>query len=87
MMNIPAASQPLKRPMSDGLLMSVTTALDEQGDAVITLWVVATANRQAAIAIVREANPHVLSVEIADRPLQPGTVKRLQLRPGEARMV
>ena len=87
MVNIPAASQPLKRPMSDGLLVSVTTALDEQGDAVITLWIVATANRQAAIAIVREANPHALSVEISERPVQPGTVKRLGLRRGEARML
>ena len=54
---------------------------------VITLWVVATTNRQAAIAIVREANPHALSVEVSERPMQPGTVKRLRLRPGEARML
>jgi len=71
--------------MSDGLLVSVTTAIDEQGDPVITLWVVATTNRQAAIAIVREANPHVLSVEISERAVQPGTVKWLRLQPGEAR--
>jgi hypothetical protein len=87
MVNIPAASQPLKGPMSDGLLVSVTTVIDEQGDPVITLWVVATTNRQAAIAIVREANPHALSVDISERPVQPGTVKRLRLRPGEARML
>ena len=54
---------------------------------VITLWVVATTNRQAAIAIVREANPHALSVEISERSVQPGTVKRLRLRGGEARML
>jgi hypothetical protein len=86
-MNIPAASQPLKRPMSDGLLARVTTAIDGQGDPVITLWVVATTDRRAAIAIVREASPHALSVEISERPVQPGTVKRLGLRPGEARML
>jgi hypothetical protein len=73
--------------MNDGLLVSVTTAIDEQGDPVITLWVVATTNRQAAIAIVREANPHALSVEVSERPVQPGTVKRLRLRPGEAQML
>jgi hypothetical protein len=71
--------------MSDGLLVRVTTGIDREGDPVIALWVVATTNRQAAIAIVREANPHALSVEIAERPLQPGTVKRLRLQPGEAR--
>ena len=41
--------------MSDGLLVRVTTAIDGQGEPVITLWVVATTNRRAAIAIVREA--------------------------------
>jgi hypothetical protein len=41
---------------------------------VLSSWrpCVATTNQQAAIAIVREANPHALSVEIAERPLQPG---------------
>ena len=73
--------------MNDGLLVRVTTEIDRRGDPVIALWVVATTNRQAAIAIVREANPHALSVEIAERPVQPGTVKRLRLQPGEARML
>ena len=54
--NIPA-SQPLKRPMNDRLLVRVTTGIDRKGDPVITLWVVATTNRQAVVAIVREANP------------------------------
>ena len=73
--------------MSDGLLVRVTTEIDRRGDPVITLWVVATTNRRAAIAVVREANPHALSVEISERPVQPGTVKRLGLRPGEAGML
>jgi hypothetical protein len=73
--------------MSDGLLVRVTMAIDGQGDPVITLWIVATTNRQAAIAIVREANHHALNVEISERPVQAGTVKRLGLRPGEARML
>jgi hypothetical protein len=73
--------------MSDGLLVRVTTAIDGQGDPVITLWVVATTNRRVAIAIVRGATPDALSVEISDRLVQPGTVKRLGLRPGEARML
>jgi hypothetical protein len=71
--------------MNDGLLVRVTTGIDREGDPVVALWVVATTNRQAAIAIVWEANPHALSVEIAERPLQPGTIKRLRLQPGEAR--
>ena len=71
--------------MSDGLLIRVTTGMDGMGVPVIALWVVATTNQQAAIAIVREAHPHALSVEISERPVQPGTVKRLWLRPGEAR--
>ena len=50
----------------------------------IAMWVVAT-NRLASIAIVREANPQALSVEISERLVQPGTIKHLQLRPGEAR--
>jgi hypothetical protein len=73
--------------MSDGILVRATTAIDAQGDPVITLWVVATTNRRAAIAIVREANPHALNVEISERPVQAGTVKRLGLRPSEARML
>ena len=58
--------------MNDGLLVRVTTGIDREGDPVIALWVVATTNRQAAIAIVREANPHALSVEIAERLLHQG---------------
>jgi hypothetical protein len=73
--------------MSDGLLVRATTAIDGEGDPVITLWVVATTNRRAAIAIVGEATPHALNVEISERPVQPGTVKRLGLRPSEARML
>ena len=82
--NITVGSQPLKRAMSDGLLVRVTTAIDGRGDPVITLWVVATTHRREAIAVVREATPDALSVEISERPVQPGTVKRLGLRPGEA---
>ena len=72
--------------MGDGLLVRVTTGVDpKSGEPVIAVWLVATTNRQAAIAIVREANPLALKVEISKRPVQPGTIKRLRLRPGEAR--
>ncbi len=71
--------------MGDGLLVRVTTGIDQRGDPVIAVWVVATTNRQAAIAIVREANPLALKVEISERPVQPGTIKRLRLQPGEVR--
>ena len=72
--------------MSDGLLVRVTTAVDPRsGEPVIAVWIVATADRQAAIATVWEANPAALRVELSMRLVQPGTVKRLQLQPGEAR--
>jgi hypothetical protein len=88
----PAAETPRKFPMvrlppakGDGLLVRVTTGIDQGGDPVIAVWVVATTNRRSAIAIVREANPFALKVEISKRPVQPGTIERLRLQPGEAR--
>jgi hypothetical protein len=72
--------------MDDGLLVRVTTGVDSQGHApLIALWLVATTDRQAALATVRQANPFALKFEISERPVQPGTLQRLRLRPGEAR--
>ena len=70
--------------MGDGLLVRVTTGIDQGGDPVIAVWLVATTTPQAAIAIVREVNP-AIKVEISKRPVQPGMIKRLGLEPGEAR--
>ncbi len=60
----------------DGLLVRVTTGIDQGGDPVIAELVVATNNRRSPIAIVLEANPFALKVEIYKRPLQPGTIDR-----------
>ena len=61
------------RPIGDGLLARVTTGVDPRSrEPVIAVWLVATTSRQAAIAIVREANPHALKVEISKQLVQTG---------------
>jgi hypothetical protein len=60
----------------------VTTGVDRRRDPVIALWLVATTDPAAAIATVWDANPLALKVEVSKRLVQPGTVKRLRLRPG-----
>ena len=74
------------RPTDDGLLVRVTTRIDpKNGEPIIAMWLVATTNRQVALAAVWEANPLARKVELSKRAVQPGTIRLLQLYPGEAR--